>query len=509
MIEIIQLHPFEAILITLLLGVFAFLLIVLFKIRKASSEQAQLLYAHTESLHQLDHKQEQLTQQQHLEFSRLSEMQSRNSENLVEKIAENQAKLAQSFGQFENKMQSGFGLFGEQLGGKVGSATEKQQKELFQFKEQLQSTIQHLKEQIANNQKESQELLHSQFRRGIKDVREELTVSLKTQAESFDKNMSGLTQATDERLKEISGQVEKRLTDGFEKTTKTFQDVLKRLALIDDAQKKITELSSNVVSLQEILADKRSRGAFGEVQLESLVKNVMPTASFKFQHTFSNKKIVDCALFLPEPTGTIGVDAKFPLENFQKMMDHERSDIERRQAQSQFVKDVKKHINDIASKYIIEHETAPGAVMFIPAEAIFAEIHAHHPAIVEHAQKSKVWLVSPTTMMALLTTASAVLKDEATRKQVHIIQEHLSMLSKDFGRFRTRMNNLSKHIDTVTKDVKEITTSADKISSRFDKIEQVQLPEKEDDTAESAANRLSQNNPESSLDLEPKRLKNT
>ncbi|MRX26779.1 DNA recombination protein RmuC [Kangiella sp. HZ709] len=321
--------------------------------------------------------------------------------------------------------------------------------------------------------------MHTQFRRGIKDVREELTISLKTQAESFDKNMSGLTQATDERLKEISGQVEKRLADGFEKTTQTFQDVLKRLALIDDAQKKITELSSNVVSLQEILADKRSRGAFGEVQLESLVKNVMPSNSYKFQYGFSNKKMVDCALFLPEPTGTIGVDAKFPLENFQRMMDHDSSEIERRQAQSQFVKDVKKHVNDIASKYIIERETAPGAVMFIPAEAIFAEIHAHHPAIVEHAQQSKVWMVSPTTMMALLTTASAVLKDEATRKQVHIIQEHLSMLSKDFGRFKTRMTNLSRHIDNVTKDVKDITTSADKISSRFEKIEQVQLPEEE------------------------------
>lgn len=487
MIEIIQLHPFEAILITLLVGIFVFLLMVLAKMSKTSVKQKQWFETQAETFHHLDQKQDQLSQQQQLEFNRLSEIQSRNSENLVEKIAGNQAKLAQSFGQFENKMQSGFSLFGEQLGGKVGSATEKQQKELFQFKEQLQNTIQQLKEQIAENQKNSQELLHSQFRRGIKDVREELSVSLKSQAESIDKNMGNLTQATDEKLKEISGQVEKRLADGFEKTTQTFQDVLKRLALIDDAQKKITELSTNVVSLQEILADKRSRGAFGEVQLESLVKNVMPTTSYKFQHSFSNGKIVDCALFLPEPTGVIGIDAKFPLENYQKMMDHERSEIERRQAKSQFIKDVKKHINDIASKYIIERETAPGAAMFIPAEAIFAEIHAHHPAIVEYAQQSKVWLVSPTTMMALLTTASAVLKDEATRKQVHIIQEHLAMLSKDFGRFRTRMNNLSRHIDTVTKDVKEITTSADKISSRFDKIEQVQLPDEVDDEVNEAA----------------------
>lgn len=477
MIELIRNNPFEATLIILLIG--NLILLVISNWRSHSGFKGQQhFFDHS------DNKFVDLADKQKEDFLRLGEQQYKISENLVEKLGDNQTKLAQSFGQFETKVQTGFGAFGEQLSGKVGAATEKQQKELFQFKEQLQHTIQHLKEQIAQNQKESQELLHSQFRRGIKDVREELTVSLKTQAESFDKNMSGLTQATDERLKEISGQVEKRLADGFEKTTQTFQDVLKRLALIDDAQKKITELSSNVVSLQEILADKRSRGAFGEVQLESLVKNVLPSNHYKFQHTFSNSKIVDCALFLPEPTGTIGVDAKFPLENFQKMMDHDLSEIERRQAQSQFTKDVKKHINDIASKYIIERETAPGAVMFIPAEAIFAEIHAHHPAIVEHAQQSKVWMVSPTTMMALLTTASAVLKDEATRKQVHIIQEHLAMLSKDFGRFKTRMTNLSRHIDNVTKDVKEITTSADKISSRFDKIEQVQLPDVEDEALE-------------------------
>ncbi len=463
----------------LLGGIFILLLLNSWRSRQGFRGYQQHFSDSKQQLAQLDSKQETIAQQQQAEFVRLGEQQHKVSENLVEKLAGNQAKLAESFGQFENKVQSGFNLFSEQLGGKVTDGTQRQQKELFQFKEQLQNTIVQLKEQIAHNQKESQELLHSQFRRGIKDVREELTVSLKTQAESFDKNMSGLTQATDERLKEISGQVEKRLADGFEKTTQTFQDVLKRLALIDDAQKKITELSSNVVSLQEILADKRSRGAFGEVQLESLVSNVMPSNNYKFQHTFSNNKVVDCALFLPEPTGVIGVDSKFPLENFQKMMDHDLSEIERRQSQNQFVKDVKKHINDIASKYIIERETAPGAVMFIPAEAIFAEIHAHHPDIVEYAQKSKVWMVSPTTMMALLTTASAVLKDEATRKQVHIIQEHLAMLSKDFGRFKTRMTNLSRHIDNVTKDVKEITTSADKISSRFDKIEKVQLPEEE------------------------------
>jgi len=169
------------------------------------------------------------------------------------------------------------------------------------------------------------------------------------------------------------------------------------------------------------------------------------------------------------------------------MVDVERSSPERDQAHKAFLKDIKKHVNDIASKYIIDQETAVGAVMFIPAEAVFAEIHAHHPDLVEFAQQQKVWMVSPTTMMALLTTASAVLKDEATRKQVHIIQEHLGMLSKDFGRFRTRMSDLARHINNVSDDVKKVTISADKISSRFEKIEQVELNhEDHDDSIEAA-----------------------
>ena len=315
------------------------------------------------------------------------------------------------------------------------------------------------------------------MRQSIKDIRQELTQTLTQNSENLLKGINSLTQSTDERLKDISGQVEKRLSDGFEKTTQTFNDVLKRLALIDDAQKKITELSSNVVSLQQVLADKRSRGAFGEVQLNALIKNVLPENNFSIQYRLSNDKIADCILFLPDPTGNVAIDAKFPLESYQRMTDFETSDLDRVAASKQFKQDIKKHIKDIKSKYIIEGETAPGAMMFIPAEAVFAEIHGHFPELVELAHKEKVWMVSPTTMMAILTTASAVIKDEATRKQVHIIQEHLGYLSEDFGRFKVRMDNLSKHIGQVSKDVDQINTSAQKITSRFKKIERVDLPE--------------------------------
>ena len=302
---------------------------------------------------------------------------------------------------------------------------------------------------------------------------------------SFAKSNNDLHELLQKRLNDISGQVEHRLNKGFEKTTETFTDVVKRLALIDEAQKRITELSSNVVSLQEVLTDKRSRGAFGEVQMAGLISNIMPEGSYELQYTLSNGTRVDCMMFLPDPTGHIAIDSKFPLDSFQKMMDDEASDAERVSAEKQFRLDIKKHIKDIAEKYIIENETADGAIMFIPAEAVFAEIHAHQPKLVDEAQRARVWMVSPTTLMAVLTTARAVLKDSATRKQVHVIQEHLVSLAKDFDRFRKRMDNLSKHIQQANKDVEDVHISATKISSRFEKIEKVELKDEDVELIES------------------------
>lgn len=326
-----------------------------------------------------------------------------------------------------------------------------------------------------NNQLKSVDQLVEHLNKTSQSNREELNKSLQNTTEQLTKRFEALTENTDKRLKDISAEVEKRLSDGFEKTTKTFNDIVKRLALIDDAQKKITELSTNVVSLQEVLADKRSRGAFGEVQLNGLIRNVLPEQHFAIQHKLSNGKIADCVLFLPEPTGNVVIDAKFPLESYRKMTDETLSPESRVTAERQFKQDIKKHIQDISSKYLIDNETADGALMFIPAEAIFAEIHAHHSDLVEVANQQRVWIASPTTLMAILTTARSVLKDEATRQQVHIIQEHLSHLAGDFGRFRTRFDNLAKHIDQAATDVKQIHTSANKISSRFEKIEQVEL----------------------------------
>lgn len=325
------------------------------------------------------------------------------------------------------------------------------------------------------HQLKSLKLLQDSLQNGMADIRQQVTTALNNHAEMIGKRVEKLTEDTDQRLREISGQVEKRLSEGFEKTTATFADVLKRLALIDEAQKRITELSSNVVSLQEVLVDKRSRGAFGEVQLMALIRNVMPESSFAVQYELSNKKRADCILFLPEPTGNIAIDAKFPLENYRRLSDLNLPQSERQQAEKQFSLDIRKHIEDIAEKYIISGETSDGAVMFIPAEAVFAEIHARHPDLVEMAQKARVWMVSPTTMMAILTTARAVLKDAATRKQVHVIQEHLGLLSKDFERFQKRMDDLAKHIHQANEDVQLVQKSSEKITSRFNKIEKVEL----------------------------------
>jgi DNA recombination protein RmuC len=288
-------------------------------------------------------------------------------------------------------------------------------------------------------------------------------------------SIEALTKSVDGRLEQIGGKVSERLEEGFKKTNQTFIDVMARLATIDEAQKKIDGLTTNVVSLQELLGDKRSRGAFGEVQLEALVRNVLPVNSFAMQHTFENGTRADCALFLPDPTGTVAVDSKFPLENYHRMFDNKLSDAEQLLAEKQFKSDVKKHVDDIANKYIISNVTSDGAVMFIPAEAVFAEIHAYHADIIDYAMNKRVWVVSPTTLMAVLNTARAVLKDVETRKQVHVIKEELGKLSKDFSRFDVRMKKLADNIRQAHENAQDVHISSQKISQRFAQIERVEL----------------------------------
>ena len=346
---------------------------------------------------------------------------------------------------------------GDRLGTNFSESSERLRGTLAEELKQTRDTLHALQLSLANNLGESREAMLAKL-------------AETTQA---------LTAKVDERLDQISGKVNERLDEGFKKTNETFTNVMSRLAVIDEAQKKIDSLAVNVVSLQELLdGDKRSRGAFGEVQLEALVRNMLPPDAYAFQFTLSNKARADCVLKLPAPTGMVAVDSKFPLNNYRIMLDSGISELERAQAQKQFRLDIRKHVDDISSKYIIPGETSEGAVMFIPAEAVFAEIHAYHSEVVDYAMAKRVWIVSPTTLMAVLNTARAVLKDVETRKQIHVIKDALSKLSKDFNLFDDRMKKLADHIRLAGKDVEEIHVSSRKITQRFEQIESVQLEEK-------------------------------
>jgi len=315
-----------------------------------------------------------------------------------------------------------------------------------------------------------------------REMLKDLHAGLAQQGDRVGRNLADsserLSAKIDQRLDQIAGKVDERLEEGFKKTNDTFVSVMQRLATIDEAQKKIESLTGSVVSLQELLGDKRSRGAFGEVQLEALVRNVLPSAAFELQYTLGNGTRVDCVLRLPPPTGMVPVDSKFPLENYHRMFDREADETERALAQRQFKADVRKHVDDIARKYIVAGETSDGAVMFIPAEAVFAEIHAYHPEVVEYANGKRVWIVSPTTLMAVLNTARAVLKDVETRRHIHVIKEELAKLGVDFTRFDERMKKLADHIRQAHEDAEDVQVSSRKISQRFQQIEAAEIEEK-------------------------------
>ncbi len=280
------------------------------------------------------------------------------------------------------------------------------------------------------------------------------------------------------KLDEISDRVRENLDQGFKKTNETFTSVVERLAKIDEAQKKIESLSTNVVSLQDILTDKKSRGIFGEVQLNQILNSVFGDKNdkvYRTQYKLSNGTICDSILFLPEPTGSIVVDSKFPLENFRRMFDMTFTEIERREFAKDFKINLKKHIDDISSKYIITGETTDQAILFLPAEAIFAEIYAYHPEIIDYAQNKKVWLTSPTTFMAMITTIQVVIQNIERSKYTNVIHQELNKLADEFGRYKKRWDSLASHIDTVSKDVKEIHTTTEKITTRFSQISEVKI----------------------------------
>lgn len=295
---------------------------------------------------------------------------------------------------------------------------------------------------------------------------------------SLTNDFNNQTERLDNRLRLINDKVNERLDENFEKTNKTFTNVLERLSKIDEAQKKIDTLSSDIVSLQGVLTDKKTRGIFGEVNLEHILSNVFGKNNdkiFKMQYSFDNGTIADSVLFAPEPLGTIAIDSKFPLEHYQIMVDRENSKESRDQAEKLFKLDMKKHIDAISEKYIIPGVTSDQAILFLPAEAIFAEINAYHTEILEYAYKKRVWITSPTTLISTLTTIQIIIKNIERDKYAKIIHGELRLLDEEFKRYKDRWDKLYRSIETVSKDVKDIHTTTEKITKRFDSINQVEM----------------------------------
>ncbi len=313
--------------------------------------------------------------------------------------------------------------------------------------------------------------LEKSFTKDIGEFKYDFASSLKG---DFEKQ----NEVIERRLSLINEKVNERLDLNFEKTNKTFANVLERLSKIDEAQKKIDGLSTDIVSLQSILTDKKTRGIFGETSLSIILSSVFGEKNdkiYRLQYTLSNKTIVDAILFAPHPLGTIGIDSKFPLEHYEVMTDRNCDRTEREMAHKMFKADVKKHIDAIATKYIIEGETASQAIMFLPAEAIFAEINAYHQDILMYAYKKRVWITSPTTLMSTLTIISMIIKDMERDKYAKVIHDELSKLGVEFVRYKERWDHLSKSIESVNKDVLAIHTTTDKITKRFESINNVDI----------------------------------
>ena len=294
---------------------------------------------------------------------------------------------------------------------------------------------------------------------------------------------SQLTKTMNERLDAVSKRLGDSLEASSEKSGKTMTDLRERLVKIDVAQKSIAELSSQVVSLHDVLSNKQARGAFGEIQLHDLVVNALPPSAYQFQATLGNNTRCDCLLTLPNPPGAIVIDAKFPLESYHALRNAE-NDADKTIAQRAFKADMIKHITDISNKYILPGETAESAFLFLPSEAVYAELHANFTDVVERSYRARVWIVSPTTLMATLNTVRAVLKDAHMREQAGVIQQEVLSLIEDVVRLEKRVDNLQTHFTQATRDIEQIKTSSHKITRRAERIEEVQLGDNEGPAAE-------------------------
>ena len=344
---------------------------------------------------------------------------------------------------------------------------------IFRLNKELNADMSGFKDKIAESMSDSFDKLNATTESRLTSVTADLNLFKDKISGGLSKDIEKLNNTTETRLLTIENKVNERLEKGFKETNEAFIRMSGSLARIDEAQKHIDSLNKEVVSLQEILGDKKSRGNYGEIQLNTLLYSVFGENSgvYEIQRPLGDGSVkVDVLLKLPEPLGNISVDSKFPLENYKRMIDKTVSQPESEEAARAFKNDVKKHINDISSKYIIPNETSSHAIMFIPAEAVFSQIHAYHHDILEYANGKNIWIVSPTTFMALLTTVQVVLRNLKRDEYAQEIYRELNILGKNFRLYGERWTKLSKNIETVYKDVKDVSITTNRIKKHFDAI---------------------------------------
>jgi len=310
----------------------------------------------------------------------------------------------------------------------------------------------------------------------LSDGQHQLAGGLNHVSEAQAAAQSNMLQLMEKRLAQVSGQMNENLQGSARRTAQSLGDLQQRLAAIDKAQENITKLSGDVLSLQDILSNKQTRGAFGEIQLNDIVSKALPSDSYTMQATLSNGRRADCLIHLPNPPGPIAIDSKFPLEAYEALR-RAATDWEVNEAAKFLRVSVRKHIKDISEKYILDGETADGALMFLPSEAVYAELHANFPELVRDGFAARVWIVSPTTCMATLNTMRAILKDARMREQAGAIRRELGLLFSDVERLGTRVENLDRHFNQAAKDISDIKISADKAGRRARRLDNFDFEE--------------------------------
>ena len=307
-------------------------------------------------------------------------------------------------------------------------------------------------------------------------MQQQMADNLGAQQLKLQENLANMQLRTNQSLADLQEKLNQSLMGNAKQTATSLTQLQERLATIDKAQENITKLSGDVLGLQDILSNKQTRGAFGEIQLNDIVAKALPRDSYRMQATLSNGRRADCLIDLPQPPGPIVIDSEFPLEAYEALRAAQNEAEQARAAQT-LRQAVRHHIRTIAERYILDGETADGALMFLPSEAVYAELHASFAEIVREGFARRVWIVSPTTCMATLNTMRSILKDARMREQAGAIRKELGMLHKDVERLGDRVANLDRHFGQAAKDISDIKISAEKAGRRARRLDNFDFEE--------------------------------